>query len=222
MTAGTDDRTVQATGERFRQACALLAEDAGVVVSPAMKAQMACHAALVQEWNPRTKLVSRGDAALLFETHVVDALSLVPWLLQHGGAHAHLLDIGAGGGFPALPLACVVPGLRCTLVERNLRKVGFLHRAIAAMELTGLEVVAGSYPECGGHVAADVVTARAVERPATVAPAILKRLPRHGVFLCQTDISCVPDAELFHVERVDDAWRAAGLRRGELYRVRPV
>jgi 16S rRNA G527 N7-methylase RsmG len=54
---------------------------------------------------------------------------------------AEIADLGAGAGFPGLPLAIALPGSRLWLVESNERKCQFLQRAVAECELDNVEVV---------------------------------------------------------------------------------
>lgn len=204
-------------GEAFQQALALLKPLIPGGVPPSALAKMHTHLGLVRQWNPVVSLVSEGDVAFLEERHLIDALSLVPYVLQSCGRSGSLLDIGTGGGFPVLPIKCVLPGLKIVLIERSARKVGFLQRATATLQLEGVQVIHGNFPEALSKVEATCVTARAVERPRQLLPTLLKRMPPGCAFLCQSDAVPVPGVKTFHVEHVDDAWRQAALRRGELY-----
>lgn len=172
---------------------------------------------LIRQWNPSFGLVSDNDIPALEERHVVDSLSLVPYAVRTCYPGAGLLDIGSGGGFPAIPIKCLLPHLELTLVERSARKVGFLQRVIATLQLPAITVVHGNFPECLPKVMAGCITARAIERPRQVIPAILKRMPFHAIFLYQGTTPPRISQRVFHVEHVSDAWRSAALRRGELF-----
>ena len=145
--------------------------------------------------------------------HVADSLSLVPYMPERG----LLLDIGSGGGFPAIPLKIVRPGLDVVLVERSSKKVGFLRKVIGALGLKGVKLVEGEFPVCCRDLRPDVVTARAVERGNKVLRQIAKFLPERARFLCQSGDPEGKLGEMFHVEHVEDGWSWQGLRRGELY-----
>lgn len=177
---------------------------------------------LIREWNAVASLVSAKDAHHLKDRHIADALSLAPWVLAYAGSAGSLLDIGSGGGFPALPIKVVIPGLRVTLVERSAKKVGFLRRAIGALRLTEIEVIYGDYPATIAGGAHDVITARAVEKPARLLKAILEEVVRGAVFLCQLEDLRTELSGMFHVERIHDDWTSAGLRRGSLHVIRRV
>jgi 16S rRNA (guanine527-N7)-methyltransferase len=77
----------------------------------------------------------------VLEDHLADSLVAlelrdVPWY------EAEIADLGAGAGFPGLPLAIALPGSRLWLVESNARKCQFLTRAVAECELDNVKVVA--------------------------------------------------------------------------------
>lgn len=95
------------------------------------------------------------------DVHVADALvGLEVEALR--GARV-IADLGAGAGFPGLPLAVALPSARVVLVESVARKCEFIRRAAAAAGLTTVEVVAERAESWqAGLGACDVVTARAV------------------------------------------------------------
>lgn len=77
--------------------------------------------------NASLNLTGAKDAASAVE-HVRDSLGLLPHV------RAPLVDIGSGGGFPAIPLA-IVSGIRMTLVESVLKKARFLEQIGESLEL---------------------------------------------------------------------------------------
>ena len=76
----------------------------------------------------------------VLEDHLADSLVALELraVLWH---EAEIADLGAGAGFPGLPLAIALPGSRLWLVESNERKCQFLRRAVAECELDNVEVV---------------------------------------------------------------------------------
>jgi 16S rRNA (guanine527-N7)-methyltransferase len=80
------------------------------------------------------------EPARVLDDHLAD--SLVALELRDVVWHeAEIADLGAGAGFPGLPLAIALPGSRLSLVESNARKCQFLARAVAECELDNVEVV---------------------------------------------------------------------------------
>lgn len=193
----------------------MLLEAQGIPWPAEADAQLARYTALICEWNAFASLVSVGDEQKIEGVHIPDALSLVPWVARFGGAG--LLDIGSGGGFPAIPIKIVLPALRLCLVERSTKKVGFLRRVLGALGLREVSMVQGAFPQVHPEGVWGLVTARAVEQPEKLWPLVGRYLQQQcpaGAVLCQSAAESVP--EMFHVEPIVDSWTESGLRRGNL------
>ena len=165
----------------------------------------------------RLSLVSHGDKSKLLD-HVADSLSLMGGL--RGLDIGRWLDIGSGAGFPAIPMAILLPDVEFILVERRARRCAFLHMVKNRLTLDNVELVEGAFPR-DAPARADILSARAVEKPMELAPAIREYLIRNTVFLCQNDDLADFFRDMFHVEQIVDNWSDAGLRRGALYRIQP-
>ena len=87
----------------------------------------------VQEWNAKTNLFAEPSLEALVDVLFADAAVLTKSAWFAPGAR--LVDVGAGGGAPALPLAILRPDLHCTLVEPRRRRVVFLRSVIGALGL---------------------------------------------------------------------------------------
>jgi len=108
------------------------------------------------------------DAAAAVDEHIADAL--VALQLPAVSGAASVADLGAGAGFPGLPLAIALPHAAVSLVESNGRKCEFLRRALAASGVANAVVIharAEAWPAGTGRFG--VVTARALAAPAVVA-----------------------------------------------------
>lgn len=102
--------------------------------------------------------------------HVHVADSLVALELPDVRAAEAIADLGAGAGFPGLPLAVALPSARVALVESIARKCAFIRAAADAAGLSNVEVLAAraeAWP--AGIGAHDVVTARALAPLAVLA-----------------------------------------------------
>lgn len=196
----------------------MLAKD-GIEVTPDIADSLSAHLDLIREWNPFASLVSPRDVDRLVDAHVVDSASLAPVIVRQQVTGRTLLDIGSGGGFPALPLKLLLPGLDLVLVERSGRKAAFLRKVVAALNLSDVRVLHGSFPECAEGETGDVITARAVEKARAVLADVLATLRPGRVFLCQSGDPTALVGPGFHVERVEDEWGWRALRRGELHLV---
>ncbi len=79
----------------------------------------------------------------------------------------HVLDIGSGAGFPAVPLKLWAPHIHLTLIESSHKKAAFLREVARTLTLTDINVIADRVEALAarpGFPRAEVVTLRAVER----------------------------------------------------------
>lgn len=113
---------------------------------PAAEA-LAAYLELLLRANEAVNLVSRREATFeaLLERHLLDALDGLPFLPRPGSGRLGLLDVGSGGGFPAIPLLLVRTDLQGTLVEATGKKARFLVGAMEALGLTG-RIVNARFP----------------------------------------------------------------------------
>jgi len=118
--------------------------------------------ALLIDWQRRINLIAPSTLPRIWTRHVADSLQLLPLA---PGAKVWV-DLGSGGGFPGIPLACALaqrPGAEVHLVESNGKKAAFLREAVritgvpATIHAERIENFGDSF---GGS--ADVVTARAL------------------------------------------------------------
>lgn len=96
------------------------------------KARFARYCALLLEWNAKFNLTAITDPADVEIKHFVDSLNGRRFLFDG----AKVCDVGAGAGFPSLPLAIVFPHVVFTLVDALAKRVSFLNEVIADLKLT--------------------------------------------------------------------------------------
>src|SRR6266436_572599 len=115
------------------------------------------------DWNTRINLTAITDPEEVLLKHFLDSLSL---LIVYDRPGARLLDIGAGAGFPGLPLKIARPQWQVTLLEATGKKVTFLRHVIETLQLKNVVAVHGRAEELAHkaeyRAAFDIVTARAV------------------------------------------------------------
>jgi len=117
---------------------------------------------LLREWQAKTNLVAPSTLPTLWTRHISDSLQL----LALAPSAKVWVDLGSGGGFPGIVLACVLAesqGSMVHLVERNAKKAAFLREALRVTGSQGtvhLSDIEDSVDRIKGAV--DCVTARAV------------------------------------------------------------
>ena len=143
-----------------------------MTLSPDLAEQLEVYYRLLATWNAKINLT--GLKLSEISPDALDRLLIEPVVAAKyvlAGA-SRMLDVGSGGGSPAIPLALAVPNTRLLMVESKTRKSVFLREAVRALELNGAEVVTTRFEELLArpdlHEAHDLVTIRAVRVEARV------------------------------------------------------
>ena len=126
-----------------------------------VEADLESFAALLLKWNRTQNLVSRETVGDLWPRHIADSLQALKFLRE---SDRTIVDLGSGGGFPAIPLAIASgPARRFTLIEPIAKKASFLRTVSRELNL-GLQVEAKRAEQlaAAGIPPADVVTSRAL------------------------------------------------------------
>ena len=97
----------------------------------------AAHAKELLHWTKTINLTTIVDPFEVAVKHFVDSLAPARRITPE----AILLDIGSGGGFPAIPLKVVIPTLSITLIDASRKKVNFLKHVIRTLKLDGIEAL---------------------------------------------------------------------------------
>jgi len=179
-----------------------LTELALPIVSEEQETLLHRYAELVHETNQHTNLTGAKDLTTIWNRHILDSLYVTP-LLE--GA-TRLLDIGSGGGFPALPLAIVLPELSITMLESTGKKARFLNACAETLPCPNAKALPERAEKLGhdsGHRAQyDVVTARAVTSLAALVEISLPFLRKGGHLLAMKGRKA--DEEVIAAERALD------------------
>ncbi|UQS87101.1 16S rRNA (guanine(527)-N(7))-methyltransferase RsmG [Nicoliella spurrieriana] len=118
-----------------------------------------------------TTIVDRDDVYL---KHFYDSITPVFYFSDLRNEPLTLCDVGAGAGFPSLPIKILFPQLRVTIVDSLNKRINFLNELVKELGLSNVQTVHARAEEFGGKKSAaretfDVVTARAVARMSVLA-----------------------------------------------------
>ena len=187
--------------EAWQRAVIAGAKELDIDVSLVQAHAMGMHAGELIQWNRVSNLTTITDPVEVAIKHYVDCLALVN-MIPNG---ARILDAGAGGGFPGLPIKIVRPDLSVTLVDSVRKKTSFLNYSIGKLGLRGIHAVHGrleALAEQSSHRGTyDVVVSRAFSALENFASLALPFLTTGGSLLalkgpqaeCDHEISAVAD-----------------------------
>ena len=114
------------------------AQTLGVALSPLQQEQLLAYLALLIKWYKAYNLTAVRNPDEMVSRHLLDSLSVVPFVAQYGD---NWLDVGSGGGMPGIPLAILFPERRFTLLDSNGKKTRFLTQVKLELKLANLEVI---------------------------------------------------------------------------------
>ncbi|EMP54537.1 glucose-inhibited division protein B [Marinobacter santoriniensis NKSG1] len=105
--------------------------------------QLLAFLALLNKWNKAYNLTAVRDERQMVSRQLLDSLSILPWVTTD-----HLLDVGAGGGLPGIPLAIALPETKFTLLDSNGKKTRFLNQCVLELGLENVDVIHGRAEDC--------------------------------------------------------------------------
>ena len=135
----------------------------GLSLSDEQIAQLMAFLDLLQKWNKVYNLTSVRDPQEMLTHHLLDSLAAVTPLVRHlegtGLPAPKLLDVGSGGGLPAVVFAICLPQLDVSCVDTVGKKVAFIQQAAAALRLRNLHGIQSRVEQLSQQY--DVVSCRA-------------------------------------------------------------
>ena len=115
--------------------------------------------------NANINLSAHRTPEACWEANVLDSLAFLD-IAPKLSPIMTIIDVGTGGGFPLLPLAMLLPDVRCTGIDSTKKKVDAIGRIVKALNLPNVSLTAGRAEDLGRDPAQreryDIVTARAV------------------------------------------------------------
>lgn len=113
--------------------------------------------------NQVLNLISKNDEQFLDEKHIFDSLSIHLFFEKYGHNFKTLLDIGTGGGFPALPIAIEYPEIEVTGIDSTTKKINAITDIANEIGLKNFKGIAGRVENLK-DLKFDLITSRAVAK----------------------------------------------------------
>jgi 16S rRNA (guanine527-N7)-methyltransferase len=128
----------------FRTRLTRRAAKANLFLPDVLSERLAAYYDLLSRWNRKINLTALDDV-----DEAIDRLLLEPVLAARHlrTPDARIMDVGSGGGSPAIPMKLAAPAAQLTMVEAKARKSAFLREAVRQLELTETTVETSRYEE---------------------------------------------------------------------------
>ena len=144
-----------------------LLDQQNIILTDQQKFQFERYFELLVEWNEKINLTAITEKEEVYLKHFYDSIApILQGLIEN--QEIKLLDIGAGAGFPSLPMKILYPQLDVTIIDSLNKRINFLHLLAEELNLEGVHFQHGRAEDFAQdkHFRAqfDIVTARAVAR----------------------------------------------------------
>jgi len=157
----------------------------GIELNDVQRGQFARYFELLVEWNEKMNLTAITDEPSVYLKHFFDSISLAFFIDLNG--KKTICDVGAGAGFPSLPLKICFPELEVTIVDSLNKRIGFLEHLAEELKLEKVNFVHSRAEDFGQdkkyREKFDVVTARAVARLSVLSELCVPLVKKSGLFI---------------------------------------
>ncbi|HEO5997989.1 TPA: 16S rRNA (guanine(527)-N(7))-methyltransferase RsmG [Streptococcus agalactiae] len=154
-----------------------------ITLTDKQKKQFETYFRLLVEWNEKINLTAITDKEEVYLKHFYD--SIAPILQGYiDNSPLSILDIGAGAGFPSIPMKILYPEIDITIIDSLNKRINFLNILANELELSGVHFFHGRAEDFGQdrvfRAKFDIVTARAVARMQVLAELTIPFLKVNG------------------------------------------
>lgn len=140
---------------------------------------------MLVEWNEKINLTALTSEEDVYLKHFYDSISAT--FYHDFTKDVHICDVGAGAGFPSIPIKICFPHLKVSIVDSLNKRIGFLNNLADTLQLEGVTFYHsraedfGRDPSYRGNF--DIVMARAVARMSVLSELCLPLSKKGGVFI---------------------------------------
>lgn len=157
------------------------------------------YVSLIKKWQKTINLVGPKTVPDIWQRHIIDSLQLVP-IIHHkmmGINSPTIVDLGSGGGLPALVTAIALPNLHVIMIEQDKRKAAFLRTVSREIGLDNTTIIAEDF-SLGRQLIDDSITINGVTARAVTA--LEQLIPLARLYLGDTGWMLFPKGETWQAE----------------------
>lgn len=169
-------------------------QEQGITLSEWQKQQFSLYKDMLVEWNQKMNLTAIVDEDEIYEKHFLDSI-LPSFDINIKGSFC---DVGAGAGFPSIPLKIVYPELKITIVETLGKRVTFLKALCEALKLDDVACVHARAEDYAKQYreSFDFVSARAVANLPVLSELCIPLVKMNGYFIAMKGANGEEEASL--------------------------
>ena len=160
-------------------------KEKGIVLTDTQIAQFKKYFELLVEWNEKMNLTAITDLEGVYLKHFYDSIS-ASFYFDFTNVTT-VCDVGAGAGFPSIPIKICFPHLHVTIVDSLNKRITFLNHLSEQLKLENVNFVHARAEEFGQNAnyreQFDVVTARAVARLSVLSELCVPLAKKGGYFV---------------------------------------
>ncbi len=164
----------------------------GLALGRSERSKLLQYLALLEKWNQVYNLTAIRDKGKMVSGHLLDCLSVVPYLTG-----TRMLDAGSGAGLPGIPVAVARPDIQVALLDSNQKKAAFLRQAVTDLQLKNATVVCERLEAWDAGEKFDLIISRAFAEIAEFIALTTHLLAPRGVFAAMKGI--YPFEEIEHL-----------------------
>lgn len=162
-----------------------LLEEKGITLSSKQLEQFQLYYELLIEWNEKINLTAILEKNEVYEKHFFDSITAAFYAPIE--TVETICDVGAGAGFPSIPLKICYPHLKVSIVDSLRKRITFLEELTTQLGLDNISLYHSRAEEFGTQVdhreSFDMVTARAVARMSVLSELCLPLVKPNGYFV---------------------------------------
>lgn len=137
---------------------------------------------LIDEYNKVMDLTAVSEENEIYDRHFYNSLTIA---FNKNFNGLHLCDVGAGAGFPSIPLKIAFPDMKLTIIDPLSKRMEFLKIVINKLQLKDVSIIKTRAEDACKTMkeSFDIVTARAVARLNILVELISQLVKKDGLFI---------------------------------------